>query len=265
MSEDSAIAPIVKRSTVPHRANYQDYRPSLRRDFHYSCAYCTTTEVEALGLGFQIDHYLPQNKAQPGLTTDYQNLMWSCQPCNRLKGNYHPSSAQKEAGLEVFRVDREDPRTHVKPSGYRLDPITDKGRFNIEFLYLNRLALRNVREARKRLLDADGYIAYGIAEILKVGIDRIPRGARAKFVKVRSQLRDRVACLVEDTDSWIRQAAKSPLLDQDPDKRKDATSRRKYLKEVGAITSDFQGPTVPGTKSSRGKAKKKKKKANRRR
>jgi len=73
---------IVSRCSPPIRASYEDHREDLRSDFVFSCAYCSTTEIEARGFGFEIDHYQPQLH---GGKDDYVNLYWSCRNCNKKK------------------------------------------------------------------------------------------------------------------------------------------------------------------------------------
>ena len=81
--------PVVIRSEVKSKKNYNDYKELLRFDFWYSCAYCTLTEAEGGGIGFEIDHYYPQKKKSE-LSAEYRNLFWSCEICNRYKSDYYP-------------------------------------------------------------------------------------------------------------------------------------------------------------------------------
>jgi uncharacterized protein (TIGR02646 family) len=74
---------IIARSEVNPEKDYHKYQDALRFDFCYACAYCLITEIEATGIGFEIDHYKPK-KQFPALNTDYTNLMWSCRICNNL-------------------------------------------------------------------------------------------------------------------------------------------------------------------------------------
>src|SRR5512133_1733520 len=100
----------VVRSNPPTCTQYLDYRAYLRRDFWYACAYCTLAECEAAGVGFEIDHYLPQHR-YPELGDDYTNLFWSCSHCNKLKGDY-PTEAAARKGYRFYRPDMDDPRDH---------------------------------------------------------------------------------------------------------------------------------------------------------
>lgn len=66
-SPATSVSPqLVVRSAVPVGRPYNEYKRYLRRDFFYSCAYCTIAETEAQAIRFTIDHYEPRN-AQPQL------------------------------------------------------------------------------------------------------------------------------------------------------------------------------------------------------
>lgn len=65
--------------SIPDRvyADYAQYRPLLRLDFRYRCAYCLLHEFYLGGeAGCEIDHHRPQNgpSARPDLINVYENL-----------------------------------------------------------------------------------------------------------------------------------------------------------------------------------------------
>lgn len=68
----------------------EQYRPYLKKDFHYRCAYCNTWDVIIEPLSFHIEHYVPEDtfkKERPELKTLYENLMYACPKCNLKKKN----------------------------------------------------------------------------------------------------------------------------------------------------------------------------------
>jgi hypothetical protein len=74
--------------------NYTKYRPFLRQDFRFRCAYCLIHEFYLGGeAGCEIDHHRPQNGqwARPDLISVYENLYWCCRECNQNKGDTWPS------------------------------------------------------------------------------------------------------------------------------------------------------------------------------
>lgn len=231
--------PVVIRSRVETRNNYLDYKDDLRFDFYYSCAYCSITEIEACGIGFQIDHYLPL-VFFPDKETDYNNLMWSCQQCNGRKSEFFPAEDHNKRGLVVIRPDEDDPREHLRASGIYVEHKTETGKFNIALLDLNRQTLLRAREIRQRMWNSRNFIAHGVLEMLQMGIDRIPQTQRVKFLRIRKQLIGEYETIQQTTEEFIRGIARSPLLDADPEKFNRLKDRRKYLKEIMAISPDYR-------------------------
>ncbi|HJZ94298.1 MAG TPA: HNH endonuclease [Gemmataceae bacterium] len=80
--------------TLPHErwhgpAGYLDtdsFRPWLRDEFVFRCVYCLRREQWAPGqTGFEIDHLAAVVNA-PELALTYDNLMYTCEVCNSVKG-----------------------------------------------------------------------------------------------------------------------------------------------------------------------------------
>lgn len=225
---------IVVRAKVEPKKDYREYREQLRFDFWYSCAYCTMTELESRGIGFDIDHYHPQ-KTHPELINEYDNLMWSCQRCNRCKSDFTPDGEDILVGNVIIRPDHDDPREHYELREYLLESKTPTGNFNIEWLDLNRQQLRKLREIRERFWKGSEYIAFGIYNFISFRIDKIRREHRLTFVKLRDRVLKRNQDLGGAIDSFIREFAHSPLLDDDPEKKDRLKKRKKFLKESKAI------------------------------
>ena len=82
----------------------KEYRSKLREDFNERCGYCNAPELYFGGEGcFEIDHFAPKSKF-PHLKDDYANLVYSCRPCNRAKGNkwVTPNNHPSHNGSEGF-------------------------------------------------------------------------------------------------------------------------------------------------------------------
>ena len=235
MTEINQSLPVVIRSKVDHVKNYSEYREILRFDFWFSCGYCEITEFESWGIGFEIDHYCPK-KSHFNLINDYNNLIWSCEKCNRYKHDYYPDEEDKLKGNIVLRPDKDNPWDHLELEGYLLKGKTHTGNFNIHLLELNRLQLRKLRQIREKLWNAKKFIAFGIHKIASYKIDRMKqRRRRYPFLILRKKFLEREAQINESLDSVLRQFAKSPFLDEDPEKRERQKRRRKYLREQKAI------------------------------
>jgi uncharacterized protein (TIGR02646 family) len=226
------------RSEVEPKKNYLEYRQELRFDFVCSCAYCSMTELEASGIGFEIDHYYPR-KYRSDLIHNYENLMWSCQYCNRYKSDYYPSEERQSKGHVIIRPDKDDPRKHFEAKKYRLEGKTETGRFNIDVLELNRQQLRRVRQIRERLASSLEYISHGIHHLLALKIDKYNPKHRLLIVAVKDRVREKHGFLCDCLENILRQYACSPLLDDDPDKEEHSKRRKMYLDEQKAITADY--------------------------
>lgn len=240
---------VVKRSSPIQKNNYLAYRPELRADFWYSCAYCSMTEVESRGVGFEIDHYLPREHF-PAKANEYQNLNWSCSVCNKMKTDYFPNEKALEKGYVIIRPDEDDPRDHFELQSDHLVHKTVTGEFNEKKLRLNRQALRKLRELRARLYESQKYTAFGISQLLSINLDTLDRENRLIVQHMRTQLGEQYDDLVTSMADFLRAFAKSDLLDEEPNKATEMKVRRDYLKEIHAITVDDVGAKPTKSKKS---------------
>ena len=62
---------------------YSRYRPWLRDEFKFRCAYCLERELWSTN-SMHIDHLVPVSKNK-SLTCTYENLVYSCERCNLTK------------------------------------------------------------------------------------------------------------------------------------------------------------------------------------
>lgn len=136
-------------------SDYTRYRPFLREDFRFRCAYCLRNEFFVGGeAGCVMDHHRPQGGpyGRPDLVSVYENLYWCCNECNSLKGDTWPSPLQYAAGrrfLDPCQPDG-DHELHwrVEEDG-TLTPLTDVGEYTIAHLVLDRAGL--VYHRRRRI------------------------------------------------------------------------------------------------------------------
>lgn len=77
------------RSCTKTYADYKSFKPYLVKDFNNRCGYCDSHDKFFGGLkNFQIDHFKPHSiPAFMSLKHEYNNLVYSCQSCNRAKSN----------------------------------------------------------------------------------------------------------------------------------------------------------------------------------
>lgn len=218
------------------KKDYHKYQDVLRFDFYYACAYCSITEIEATGIGFEIDHYFPKEKF-PSLKSDYSNLMWSCRICNRYKSDYHPDAEDLRNGYVILRIDKCDPRDHLEldHDAMLFKSKTTTGEFNIQRLELNRKQLRRLRQYRERFFNASNYIAFGIHDLISLDLDNIHPRYRLLFQKIKRYVMQREYEVTDSINFLIRDFAHSTLLDKDPTKKERQKRRKEYLKQHKAI------------------------------
>ncbi|MDZ4690533.1 HNH endonuclease [Terricaulis sp.] len=224
-------SPLVARSTVPPNLPYAEYRQTLRRDFLFCCAYCTTSEAEASGLRFTIDHYEPRT-ARPDLEREYGNLMYCCDGCNLRKGDRTPPQTARDAGYRFYRPDEDTFVEHFRPSGQRVESESKAGEYTIEALDLNRQSLRRVRELRMRLGLLGNQVAEGLRGLKGLKLDRLPLSLRGRALAAINNAEDVEDRLASAIDGVLESLLRSPLLDEDAEAGERAIDRAKILQQL---------------------------------
>ena len=233
---------LVQRSTVTPGLPYTEYKQNLRYDFYYSCAYCCVAESEAGGVRFTIDHYEPQ-KARADLVNVYDNLMWTCDECNRRKGDRTPPQSARDSGFRFFRPDYDVHLDHFALTGNILKSKTNTGYFTIESLDLNRDALQRVRDVRRRIYECDEAVAAGVLALSKFPIDRLPTNIRGPALRAIRQLVETQTTITRSLEDMLRDQAKSHMLDEDVSAEARAEVRRTKLQELeGLFPGQWRGP-----------------------
>jgi hypothetical protein len=84
---------MIRRRHTPRRTgDYRLYRPCLRWEFGFSCAFCLLHEADIVAAGAEgwgvmaIEHFVPQSNA-PELVDDYTNCFYICTLCNSSRGD----------------------------------------------------------------------------------------------------------------------------------------------------------------------------------
>lgn len=122
--------------------SYEAYRPFLRRDFDFRCAYCLRHEFFfGGGEAGEVDHFRPRHLF-PALLNDYDNLYWSCRKCNAVKGRTWPSADQTERGLRFLDPCGDDQTHHWQAhTDGTLTALTLPGQYTIRHIRLDRPTL----------------------------------------------------------------------------------------------------------------------------
>ncbi len=236
ISENLPLSELVVRSDVEPGRRYGDYRQSLRKDFFFSCAYCTMSEAEASAIRFTIDHYEPKS-ARPDLEHDYQNLMYACDTCNMNKGARVVPATAKTDGIRFFRPDVDRYVDHFTRSGLRISALSKLADFTIDALELNRLGLRRLREIRSRLAHCEEMVLAGIRALTRFRVDQLPPEIRKSAIDAIKQIDGTQLAIAAAINDVLRDHARSPLLDNDDDPA-EKRARLKRLKGTEALYPD---------------------------
>jgi hypothetical protein len=240
---------LVVRSDVPPALPFGDYRKFLRKDFVYSCAYCSMSECEAQAIRFTIDHYEPQ-ASRPDLRDDYQNLMYCCEECNLLKGDRSPPTLARAAGYRFFRPDNDNFQDHFERAGVRLNPKSPVGDYSITALGLNRLSLRRLRAIRERLTECDAFVAAGVRALRHFQIDQLPKQVRGKALGSINKADIVANRLADDIDGILSAYSASPMLDKDEPNSDHVKERREALAHIqNLFPGQWRAPRVSKAKA----------------
>jgi hypothetical protein len=233
--------PVVIRSAVPIRANYQDYREELRKDFLYTCAYCTKSETESRAVGWTIDHYFPQKYAKD-LVNEYRNLMWSCSFCNNYKKAHLPKKEDIERGITIVKADKEDPTECYEIDEDSLKPVPrdEKGKYNIAVLHLDRRELIEMRKRRQKLAGGVVDIKRGINALLNMNTDMFSGEQRARIVKLREKMKKDARAAGLELREFIEKRNHEAAIDRDVVNLEEKKTTREYLKSIDAICETFE-------------------------
>jgi len=174
--------------------------------------------------------------------------MWSCQGCNYNKGDY-PYRVRDLGEQRVIKADEDNPRRHLQLAENSVDLThkTPTGEFNIQLLRLNRQALLRLRAARRKLSESSEFVAHGMAELLSARLDVFEARYRPLLHQLRVGIERDYEQVIASVTRMIREAAKSELLDPDPDRKVALAARKEYLRSQGAI-----GPGLAVPRQARG-------------
>jgi len=225
---------LVVRSEVPVGKRYGEYRNYLRRDFVFSCSYCTMSEFEAQAIRMTIDHYEPR-KSRPDLENTYSNLMYACDECNLRKGDRCPPPEAREEGHRFFKADEDFRDEHFQRTGVRLNPKSLVGRYSILALDLNRISLCRLREIRERLYASERMASEGVLGLKRMRIDQLPPAIKGRAVTAIKRMEATQEKIAETIDAILADFARSDLIEADAEDNKRNLDRLNELRSVEAI------------------------------
>lgn len=132
---------------------YTAFRPHVRQDFEYRCAYCLLEELWAGGEeNFELDHFRPRSRF-PDRTDDFYNLYYACHPCNHLKADRWPTPELEQGGICLVDLCQDDFEAHFLPQADGTwAPLTPSAAYTIDAMRLNRTHLATLRALLAELL-----------------------------------------------------------------------------------------------------------------
>jgi len=165
-----ATDPLIRRHGPQGYADYKSYKPWLRDEFTFRCAYCWVRErfIPSGHRYFGVDHIIPQS-TDPSRVCDYENLSYACEWCNSVRQDV-------PLALDPFSDTFSD-HLLVKQDG-ALEPLTPRGHAHIQLFRLDRpeptqfraLILRIVRS----LADKADEESMGVLQYLLSYPDDLP-------------------------------------------------------------------------------------------
>lgn len=132
-----SAAPYVRRHSPAGYANYEAYKPWLRDEFCFRCAYCLVRErwFSSGSDIFSVEHIRPRS-ADPTLAEDYGNLLYACLRCNSARRDQTVLNPCAVAFADHMRVHKNG----------EIEPLTPEGRSHIRTLRLDDPQLTEFRE-----------------------------------------------------------------------------------------------------------------------
>jgi HNH endonuclease len=169
-----------------HFRSYRRYKPFLRVEFMRRCVYCRMPDGPKGEDSFGVDHYRPVSRFRE-LRSEYTNLFYSCNPCNRRKGNFWPTETQWQEGVFLPNPCDYAMSQHLQFRGCRVEPLSRAGELAVEMLMLNAEEILHYREfvvrSIKRCLERAGVISQTIIAVnAKLGEVEGPRGEELRLV-----------------------------------------------------------------------------------
>jgi hypothetical protein len=158
--------------------DYHRYKVYLRAEFRRQCVYCRLPDGPKGQDTFGVDHYKPVSRF-PRLRASYSNLFYSCNPCNRRKGDFWPTRTQRAKGIFMPNPCDHTMAEHLAYRGARVDPISRAGELTVELLMLNDEVAIGYREFVLRSIERCLDHVAAISETLLVLTPRL-RTARGR-------------------------------------------------------------------------------------
>lgn len=125
----------IRREKPGALSPYPKYKPFLQREFERKCVYCRMPDSMKDYELYGVDHYRPKGTF-PALITNYGNLFYACNPCNRRKGEYWPPRGKGTTHFIPNPCDHEMFK-HLRFNGALVETKSEPGKVAEDLLDLN--------------------------------------------------------------------------------------------------------------------------------
>ncbi len=172
-----SIPGVISRQHTPKPGDYGTYRPCLRLEFSFACAFCLCHEADLIEQGaegtglFWIEHFEPQ-KSAPELKDVYTNCFYVCRFCNRARGGARTVDAN---GVRLLNPSTDAWNAHFTLSNDRIEPVqgdaralrTEKVyRINVDRKVVSRSHRRTLIEGHTKLIEGAPHRISGLKRAL---------------------------------------------------------------------------------------------------
>lgn len=181
-----------------HVRAYEGFRPCLRWEFAFSCAFCLLHEAQVCPGGaagsslFWIEHIEPQSD-RPDLRNMYGNLVYACRRCN-LARRARPRTDRR--GRVLLDPCGDSWAAHFRHDGDRLLALTPDAAYTSEAYDINEPTKVRLRRDRREAIDESLHVLStvpGLLEQLMARIDFHPSGEQRMRLEIAEQLHKALA------------------------------------------------------------------------
>lgn len=185
-------------SAADHPRAYESFRPCLRWEFAFSCAFCLLHEAQVCPAGavgssqFWIEHVEPQSE-RPDLRNVYGNVVYACRRCN-LARRARPRANMR--GRCLLDPCRDAWATHFRHDGDQLVALTPDGEYTSEAYDINAPAKVTLRRDRREAIDESLHVLATVPDLLEQLMARIdfqPGSEQRMRLEIAEQLHKALA------------------------------------------------------------------------
>lgn len=179
-------------SYLARKGGYQEYKPCLRWDFGFICAFCLLHEVDICPQGtsglpvFSAEH-LELQSTDDQKANDYGNVVYACSFCNtarRSKPRVTPEARLLDPTKDVWAQHFRNQENYLVPQEHDADAIYTHEAYDLDD---DRKVAR--RETRYETLSANVKIIKEGSAFLKELFDRVGKNPDKFFIETTRQLR----------------------------------------------------------------------------